>query len=57
MSKVEIGKFFERLTIKTLRPLGFHLTHCGKPGDEGIDFIGCWDLPDKKVAIAGELII
>ena len=49
-----IGKAFERLTVKTLKPLGFLLTHCGKPGDEGIDFIGYWDLPDKKVAVAGE---
>ena len=49
-----VGSAFEKLTIEVLRPLGFHLAHSGRPGDKGVDFVGHWVLPDKRVPIAGE---
>ena len=53
-SKAAIGRTYELLSVKALRNYSFQLSHRGRAGDRGIDFIGSWVLPSKEIRVVGQ---
>lgn len=43
LSSVQMGKVYETVVTKALSHCGIAVSHCGKTGDQGIDFRGHWD--------------
>lgn len=54
ISNFIVGKHYEKVVIEVLRTYSFHIWHCGRSGDKGVDFTGSWVLPNMEVPVIGE---